>query len=102
MSVLHDLRMRRTTLAGQLEEVDARLDALEYEPHGDLREWQRGTAAERILMFLDRHSLLDWSPAELMEGTLGGEHALRRALTRLRAAKLVVRDRHARYRAMPP
>lgn len=99
MSVLHDLRCRKATLETQLEDVQERIDALAMLPHDQIADWQRGTASERILEFLFRHSLLGWSPAELMEATVCTEAAVRRALTRLMAAGDIEREQHGRYRS---
>ncbi len=97
--VLHDLRARRASLVSQLEMLDERLAALSPAPPGTLRDWQRGTAAERALLFLGRHGALAWTPAQLMEATRCGEDALRRALTRLVRSGDVLRERHGCYEA---
>ena len=97
MSVLHEHRCRRDTLRVQLADIEARVHALV--PRNPPPDWHRGTCAERIELFLRRHALMGWSPAELIEATLCSVAAVRRALTRLMRERRIERDWHAHYRA---
>jgi len=98
VSILAALRRRQHSLVLELKEIHDRVDALTPVPHSLLSDWQRSICSDRIMLFLRRHSLLSWSPAELMEATNCTEASVRRTLTRLMKDKRIKRDRHARYR----
>lgn len=101
VTVLNELRARKATLETQLEDVQERIDALTMLPHGQIADWQRGTAAARVVTFLFRHSLLGWSTAELIEATQCTEASVRSALTQLTADGDIEREWRGHYRSKP-